>query len=109
MVEQPLSSDILFDVETPLGFRVRTTISHWNLITTVKHPVLRGREADVRATLTDPSEVRYSKSDPAVYLFYRSDGQNRWVCAVTKRLNEQGFLITAYCTGNIKEGRQLWP
>lgn len=109
MVEQSSDHDILFDVETPLGFRVRTTIGHWDFITTVKHPVLRGREADIRATLASPSEVRLSKSDPTVYLFYRSDGTGRWVCAVTKWSNEEGFLITAYRTGNIKEGRHLWP
>lgn len=109
MVEHPSDSEILFEVQTPLGFRVRTTVGHWNIITTVKHPVLRGREADVSATLSSPTEVRLSKSDPMVYLFYRNDGRRRWVCAVTKRLDEDGFLITAYRTGNIKEGEHLWP
>jgi hypothetical protein len=108
MAEQP-SQDILFEVETPLGFHVRTTISHWNLIETVKHPALRGREIDVQATLRGPDEIRLSKRDPQVYLFYRTDGEKRWVCAVAKRLNGEGFLITAYRTENIKEGRRLWP
>jgi len=107
--EQLSSDDILFDVNTPLGFRVRTTHGHWGLITTVKHPVLRGRLQDVQATLHSPDEIRLSKSDPQVYLFYRSDGAKRWVCAVTKRLNGEGFLITAYRTSNIKEGDLLWP
>jgi len=42
--------DILFEVETPLGFCVRTTVAHWSLIITVKHPIMKGREADVQAT-----------------------------------------------------------
>ncbi|MBX3052969.1 MAG: hypothetical protein KF753_15915 [Caldilineaceae bacterium] len=101
--------DTLFDVDTPLGFQVRTTQSHWELITTLKHPALRGRLADVQMTLQAPDEIRLSRSDSQVYLFYRSDGAKRWVCAVTKRLNGEGFLITAYRTGNIKEGDHLWP
>jgi hypothetical protein len=99
---------ILFEVETPLGFWVHTTVSYWELITTVKHPVMRGREADIQAVLASPDEVRLSKSDSQVYLFYRADGEKRWVCAVSKRLNGEGFLITAYRTGAIKEGMVIW-
>ncbi len=102
------NEEILFEVETPLGFRVRTTVGYWELITTVKHPIMRGREADVRETLTHPDEVRLSKSDLQVYLFYRTDGDSRWVCAIAKHLNGEGFLITAYRTGGIKEGTVLW-
>jgi hypothetical protein len=43
-----------------------------------------------------------------VYLFYREDGVRRWVCAVTKQVDEKGFLITAYRTSAIKEGAVLW-
>jgi hypothetical protein len=101
-------SNILFQVVTPLGFSVRTTASHWNLITTVKHPIMQGREADVKLTLSEPDEVRQSKSDDAVYLFYRFNGEKRWVCAVARQLNGDGFLITAYRTSAIKEGREIW-
>jgi hypothetical protein len=100
--------EILFEVDTPLGFYVRTRISYWELITTVKHPIMRGREVDIQATLREPDEIRLSKSDSQVYLFYRADGEKRWVCAVTKRLNGEGFLITAYRTGAIKEGEVIW-
>ncbi len=105
----PSAEDIFFEVDTPLNFRVRTTVSHWELITSVKHPVMDGREAEVKATLSAPDEVRVSKSDAAVYLFYRADGLQRWVCAVARRENGSGFLITAYRTSGIKEGEQIWP
>jgi hypothetical protein len=104
----PPEEVILFEVETPIGFRVRTTVSYWELITTIKHPIMQGRETDVQATLAHPDEVRLSKSDPQVYLFYRMDGEQRWVCTVSKRLNGEGFLITAYRTGTIKEGVVIW-
>ena len=102
------SADLFFEVETPLGFRVRTTISYWQLITTVKHPAIQGREQDVQQTLMAPDEVRVSKSDASVFLFYRADGPRRWVCAVSKRENDEGFLITAYRTSGIKEGTTIW-
>lgn len=104
-------TDLFFEVVTPLGFRVRVTRGYWDLITTVKHPIMRGRESDVRATLADPDEIRQSRSDLDVYLFYKADGERggRWVCAVSKRLIDEGFLITAYPTDVIKEGVRIWP
>ena len=101
--------DLLFDVLTPLGFRVRVTRERWNLITTSKHPVMAGREGIVKATLEKPDQVRQSRSDPQVLLFYQAEGTSRWVCAVAKRATDQAFLITAYPTDAIKEGTQIWP
>lgn len=109
MAAESPGQSILFEVMTPLGFRVRTTLSHWTVITTVKHPALRGREDDLQTVLRAPDEVRQSKHDAAVLLFYRRDGHKRWLCAVTRRLNGEGFLVTAYRTENIKEGNPLWP
>ncbi len=40
MTEDTLTSDLLFDVLTPLGFRVRVTRTYWELIITVKHPLI---------------------------------------------------------------------
>ena len=108
MTEDTLTGDLLFDVPTPLGFRVRVTRSYWELIITVKHPVMAGREDDVQETLRNPDEVRQSKSDPNVYLFYKPERIGRWVCAVTKRLDGDGYLITTYPTDAIKEGVRIW-
>jgi hypothetical protein len=102
------SRNILFDVSTPLGFHVRVTCAYWELITTVKHPSMAGREADVQETLSNPSEIRLSRQDPFVYLFYKPERIGRWVCAVTKRLNGEGFLITTYPTDTIKAGERIW-
>lgn len=99
----------LFQVDTVLGFQVHTTHRYWQIIVDIKHPVLRGRIADVMAALQTPDQVRRSKGDSQVYLFYRSDGVDRWICAVAKQLDGEGFLVTAYRTGNIKEGEQIWP
>jgi hypothetical protein len=104
----PSNSEILFEVATPIGFSVRTTIEYWQFIVTIKHPIMLNRLADIQATLSNPDEIRLSKTDSQVYLFYRDDGAKRWVCAVTRRLNGEGFLITAYRTSAIKEGDSIW-
>jgi len=103
-----MAGDMLFEVPTPLGFSVRVTPDYWELIVTVKHPVMYGREMDVQDTLRMPDEIRLSRGDPAVLLFYRSECPGRWICAVTKRLNDEGFLITTYPTDAIKEGERVW-
>lgn len=109
MNEDVFAGAMLFEVQTPLGFRVRVTRSYWQLIVTIKHPVMAGREADVQETLRAPEEIRVSKRDPNVYLFYKPERLDRWVCAVTKRLNGDGFLVTTYPTDAIKEGVRVWP
>ncbi len=63
--------EILFEVMTPLGFQVRVTKAYWELIVTIKHPVMAGREEDVKKTLAQPDEIRQSKSDEMVFLFYK--------------------------------------
>jgi hypothetical protein len=104
-----MADDVLFEVLTLLHFRVRVTRAYWDLIITIKHPVMAGREDDVQETLQNPSEIRQSKSDQDVFLFYKPERIGQWVCAVSKRLNGDGFLITAYLTDAIKEGELVWP
>jgi hypothetical protein len=41
--------------------------------------------------------------------FRRSERVRRWACAVAKRLNGEGFLVTTYRTDVIKEGVRVWP
>ena len=103
-----MTDDSLFKVSTPLGFSVRTTSDYWDLIVTIKHPVMDGRVEEVQDTLRIPDEIRQSRSDPAVYLFYRVEHPGRWICAVVKQINDEGFLITTYPTDAIKEGRRIW-
>jgi hypothetical protein len=102
-------SNIYFEVSTPLGFRVRVTHSYWELIVTIKHPVMAGRESDGQEALQTPDEIRASRNDSAVYLFYKAERSKRWVCAVAKRFNGDGFLITTFPTDAIKEGVRVWP
>jgi len=104
-----LHDDLLFEALTPLGFWVCVTKVYWDVITKIKHPIMDGRENDVKETLEDPSEIRRSKSDQNVYLFYKPERIGRWVCVVAKQTNGNGFLITTYPTNAIKEGTRIWP
>jgi len=93
---------------TPLGFSVEITRERWDLITSVKHPVMNGREEAVQATLEQPDVIRRSRRDADVLLFYRMERPGRWACAVVRRTVAGGLLVTAYPTDAVKEGEQIW-
>ena len=101
-----MPENLLFEVTTPLGFMVAET--YWEIIVSNKHPVMKNREADVQKTLQKPDEIRRSRNDKNVYLFYKKEKAKRWICAIAKRSNNKGFLITTYLTDAIKEGEILW-
>jgi hypothetical protein len=103
-----LENELQFEVETPVGFSVRVTQSYWQFIVTVKHPTMAGMETEVQTTLRQPEEIRRSRSDANIYLFYREQFTQRWFCAVARRLNGEGFLITTYPTDAIKAGETVW-
>lgn len=98
---------VKFEVLTPLDFTVRTSEDYWEKLI-VKHPDIADLEEFVRQTLLSPDEIRRSSRDENVLLFYRLRKEKRWVVAVTRRLNGDGFLITAYQTDAIKEGETIW-
>lgn len=108
MARRKSEQDILFEVKTPIDLLVRVTYSYWELIATVKHPVMDGKVVEVQGTLEWPDEIRQSKRDAAVFLFYKETGNGRWICAVVKSLNGEGFLVTTYPTDSIKEGVSIW-
>ena len=83
-------TDLVFEVRTPLGFLVRVTRTRWESIATIKHPVMTGRESRVRLVVESPDEVRQSRVDAEMLLFYKAQGTKRWVCAVAKQSRDQG-------------------
>ena len=99
-------STLLFEVATPLGFIVRTSTEYWQKILT-KHPDLGDRLELIKNALAAPDEIRRSSRDDAILLFYLTTDK-RWAVAVARRLNGDGFLITAYQTDAIKDGESIW-
>lgn len=102
-------ADTLFVSPTPLGFSVRVTRRQWQRIVEIKHPAMAEREDAVREAVVNPVEVRQSQRAPDVYLCYKQERPGRWICAVVRRVNGDGFLVTAYVTDAIKEGVRIWP
>lgn len=98
---------VLFEIATPIGFSVRCTATYWKFIATEKHPVMAERADEVENTLRDPDEIRRSRKAGDIFLFYRG-GPTRWICAVARRQNDGGFLVTAYPTDAIKAGEEIW-
>lgn len=100
-------SEIYFEIVSRLNKKIRITKSYWNLIVTMKHPKMKGKEQLVKDALTDPNEIRQSLRDPSVHLYYKVHGKY-FVSVVCKHLNDDGHIITAYITDRIKEGVAIW-
>lgn len=96
-----------FTILAPPDFYVRTSEKYWQKLL-IKHPDIAELESEVTQALTNPDEIRQSSRDSNIVLFYFTLKAKRWVVAVARRLNGDGFLITAYQTDAIKEGELIW-
>lgn len=94
------------EVTSSLGQRITTTVDYWNKIIKTKHPTMEGRERLVEQALKNPEQVRRSRKDPKVYLYYKGH-ESRYCCVVAKHLNGEGFIVTAYITDRIKAGDKI--
>ncbi|MCG3205572.1 MAG: hypothetical protein KCHDKBKB_02294 [Elusimicrobia bacterium] len=99
--------DLLFEVTSCLSRKIRTTLSHWRLISLRKHPEMQGYEHFVQFALIDADSVRKSSDDDNVYLYYKRF-KKYFICVVCKHLNGSGYVITSYLTNKIKEGELVW-
>ena len=100
--------EIYFSAETPLGIVIRTTRIYWEKITNTKHPSIKKYESEVRKTLENPDQIRRSRQDSNVHLYYKSLGKVS-ICVVADHLDRnQGYIITAYLTDRIKEGEKIY-
>jgi len=69
---------VVFEVRTPVDFTVCETKATWSRIVAFKHPVMAGRESEIRLALENPDQIRRSRTDPSVFLFYKSEAFGRW-------------------------------
>tara|TARA_B100001971_G_C17710725_1_gene296322 strand:+ start:154 stop:468 length:315 start_codon:yes stop_codon:yes gene_type:complete len=100
-----VKEDTHFEVKSHLGKKIRVTKEYWDKIIETKHRVMKGKENIVKETLKNPSELRTSRKDPKVFLYYKKlNGKHN--CVVCKHLNGDGFIITTYITDRIKAGEK---
>jgi len=98
--------EAFFSAKTPLNVEVRTTTGYWKYLITMKHRVMKDKEDMVKAALQFPDEIRQSKTDKDVFLYYKRF--DKLYCVVVKHIGMEGFLITAYPTDKLKEGDSIW-
>jgi len=81
MIDALSPDELLFEVLTPLGFRVRVTRSYWELIITIKHPAMAGRENDVRTRFK--AQAKYGKVKAI------------WMCtySTSRNVSGAGFVL----------------
>ena len=65
----------------------------------LQHPEMAGMEAAIVQALQSPLEIRISRSDKTVQLFYEYHARTRvggkWLCIVVKYPTADGFIVTA--------------
>ncbi len=79
----------------------------------LRHLEMVGMEQEIERVLESPGEVRVSRLDDTVELFYEYYTQTRvggkWLCVVVKYPPSDGFMVTAYLTDRLKPGETIWP
>ena len=61
-----IDKNLVFKAVTLLDFNVTVTRKYWNIISKIKHPLMEGKEENVKEVLENPDEIRISRSDPNV-------------------------------------------
>ncbi len=78
----------------------------------IEHTEMVGQEDRIKETVAFPDIIKESKYEAKVFCYYRlyekSPVTKKFLLCVVKILNEKGFIITAFYTDRIKEGKTLW-
>ncbi|MEW6068091.1 MAG: DUF4258 domain-containing protein [Nitrospirota bacterium] len=101
-----MDKNILFEIKTPLGVLIRVTAEYWEYIVTIKHRPMKGKDDLVKEILTCPDEIRRSKMDADVHLYYKF--KDKLYCVICKHIGNEGYIITSYPTDKVKEGEIIW-
>jgi hypothetical protein len=79
----------------------------------LEHEEMAEMEGELERVVKRPAEVRLSRSDENVRLFYEyyahTQMGGKWLCIVVKYLPNDAFVITAYLTDTVKAGDVVWP
>lgn len=97
---------MLWKIITPLNVKIRTTKQYWDYLINVKHRVMKGKQKIVKEVLSNPDEIRKSKTDKNVFLYYKKI--DRLYCVIVRHEGKKGLLITAYPVDKVKEGEIIW-
>ena len=76
-----------------------------------EHPELAPYLRRLDEVFAAPDIVKQSRRDPQVYLYYRYEPDvlgGKYLLGVAG-IGQRSFVLTAYVTDTVKEGKQLWP
>jgi hypothetical protein len=99
---------LIFQVSSPLRYRVSLTRDRWREIVRYKHPALGRHERQLRSCVESPKLIRQSAKNPNVHLYYAPSGHVHLCVVVAPEKRDERFVVTAYFTKNIKKGIELW-
>jgi len=87
-------------------------LTHEREVHILTHPEMADMEPALEEALAGPDSVVESNSDPTVRLYYRrfleTPVGDKFLCVVVKVIEVDAFVITAYLTDKVKQGRILW-
>jgi len=93
-------------------FRRTISLSNKRHAHIFEHPEMIGQKDRIKETIAFPDIVKESKHDSTVSCYYRlyekTPVTRKYLMCVVKLLNAKGFIITAFYTDKIKEGKTLW-
>ncbi len=79
----------------------------------LQHQEMTDLAQEIERVLQSPTEVRISRSDESVRLFYEFYAKTmvggKWLCVVVKYATADAFVVTAYLTDQLKVGEVIWP
>jgi hypothetical protein len=91
------------------GVRIRLTDERWAHITE-EHCELAGLRLEILETIARPQRVLAGTGGECLAL--RETEAGKWLVAVYRELDDDGFVITAFLTrrqGALQRRKQLWP
>lgn len=103
-------NQIIFEVVDQFRCSIRLTKKSYVHI--IEHSEMTGQEDRIKETIAFPDIVKESKYDSRVFCYYRlyekSPVTKKYLLCIAKILNGEGYIIIAFYTDKIKEGRLLW-
>jgi len=102
-------SKIVRKYKCKISKTVELTIERENHIVEY-HPDVKDYLPKIQEVLKNPDQIRKSKHDPKVLLFYRyfSNIRGGKYLVVVAKINERNFVLTAYLTDRILTGKKIY-
>lgn len=101
---------IVFKVLSKMGKVVSLDEERWRHV--LEHPEMNNQLDRIKETIMSPDEVIESVHDPTILLFYKlykeTSVTEKYLLAIIKALNREGFIVTAFFTDRVKKGEVVW-